>query len=95
MIAKRRTRKQRNWKSYLRFGNCRKCGRRRLIKARGLCASDYNMRWRKRHLIRCRECVARIHRHGRHRLCRSCSMRGDRNPMRMLATAIESAHQDA
>ena len=83
---------KKNHKRYARFGICKRCGRERLIKARGMCDSDYQMWWRMQHRVRCKECPQMVHRHGRYQLCKPCSMLGERNPARMKMRRIYEAY---
>jgi hypothetical protein len=76
-------RSAKRYRKFEKYGDCKRCMRWRKIQSRGLCHSDYNMWNRKQHLIKCRECPQQVHRHGRYILCKSCSMKGNRNPAAM------------
>lgn len=61
---------------------CRKCVRLRHYHAKGLCDSCYNMRWRLVHRTACGACGAKVHWHGKYKLCRSCACMGNRNAIK-------------
>lgn len=59
---------------------CKRCDRIRCeYYVRGLCHPCYNQWWRMNHRTTCRRCRTKVHLHGRHRLCKSCAMLGNRN----------------